>query len=85
MNYPVAYNQSVTEHSGAGCRNPMTLGALALLKALFLCIALPQWRAMQGHRKVCRVPSSRFSTPASSATISVERAVADSILTRSLT
>ena len=77
-----AYPFPVLAHSGAGRGNPLTLGASALLMALFLCVA-PQWRAMQGHRKVCRVPSSRFSTPASFATLAVERDVADSRSTRS--
>ncbi len=79
------YDGDALEASGVGRDNPMILGAVALLKALFLRMALFQWRAMQGHRKVCRVPSSRFITPASPATISVIRVVADSNLTRSLT
>jgi len=79
------YDARVPAQSGAGCGNPMTLGALALLKALFLCMAPFQWRAMQGNRKVGRVPSSRFSTPVSFATIAVESEVANSSLsTRSL-
>lgn len=83
MNLPFAtqlssgYDALATETSVAGCRNPMTLGALALLKALFLCVA-PLWRAMQGHRKVGRVPSSRFPTPASFASIPVGRDAANS-------
>lgn len=78
-----AYNKMVAGTPAAGRGNPLTLGASALLMALFLCVA-PQWRAMQGHRKVCRVPSSRFSTPASFAALPVERETADSNPTRSL-
>jgi len=79
-----AYDLRVPAKSGTGRENPTTLGDVALLTALFLCVA-PLWRAMQGHRKMGRVPSSRFLTPVSFATIPVRRELANSMLvTRSL-
>lgn len=74
----MGYDCAVLATAGAGCRNPSILGASALLKALFLCVALPQWRAMQGHRKMGRVPSSRFTTPVSFATLLVVKDLANS-------
>jgi len=48
-----AYDLRVPAKSGAGRDNPIGLGALALLKALFLCVA-PLWWATLGNRKVGR-------------------------------
>jgi hypothetical protein len=79
-----AYNSPVADHSAAGRENPMTLGALALLNGAFF-MRCPSMAGDAGQSaRAGRVPSSRFLTPASFATILVRRDVADSHQTRSL-
>ena len=47
------YDFDVPAQSGAGRDNPIGIGALALLKALFLCVS-PLWWATLGNRNVGR-------------------------------
>ncbi len=79
------YSLAVLAAAGNRRGNRMTLGALALLYGAFFMYC-PSMAGDAGQsERAGRVPSSRFSTPASSATSSVERVVAGSNLTRSLT
>ena len=77
------YDLRVPATAGTGSRNPMTLGALALLYGAFFMLCPPMAGDVGQSERAGRVPSSRFSTPTSSVTSLVEKVVADSILTRS--
>lgn len=77
------YDCFVPATAGTGRENPMILGALALLYGAFFMLCPPMAGDVGQSERAGRVPSSRFLTPISSATISVRRAVADSNLTRS--
>ena len=77
-----AYDLCVTAKSGTGRDNPIGIGALALLKALFLCVA-PLWWATLGNRKV-----GRFLFPVCHPNVvrhhPRDKGMADSMLNRSL-
>ena len=78
------HNSFVLATARAGRSNPSNSGAPASFNgAFFMCCPSMVGDAGQPAR-VGRVPSSRFATPASSATSSVAKVVADSNLTRSL-
>lgn len=84
MNQPrLAYNKAVAEISVAGRRNPLTLGALWRINNAF-SVHGPSMAGDAGQSvRAGRVPSSRFPTPASFATIPVGRNAANAQPTRS--
>jgi len=66
-----AYDLRVPAKSGAGRDNPIGIGALALLKALFC--ALPLYGGRRWATARLAGSYSRFVTPTSSATLPVTR------------
>lgn len=81
-----AYSCPVPAQSGAGRENPWTLGATAPITGAFFVHGPSSMAGDAGQSvRAGRVPSSRFLTPVSFATLAVRSEVADSsFLTRSL-
>jgi hypothetical protein len=86
MGGAMGYDGRVPVIAGAGCGNPLRIGALAPScdKASFLLLQLPSMAGGVGQPQGWPVPIPGISTPTSSATITVESEVADSNLNRSL-